>query len=142
MLEDFDATDIPDEVREVVKILVDCPLWKFWWFCELSFLMKPDEVLIEVLDWLVEIELILEFVALITFIEHIGTCETSSDVEFILLSWTVLYKLQLSFSGDITQTEGIILLLKSKFGDVSHIFWASEASSFTLLIKASKCCVR
>ena len=126
MLDDFDATDIPDDVRDVVKFLVDGPLWQFCRFCVLLFLMKPDEVLNEVLDWLVEIELILEFVALITFIEHIGTGKTASDVNFILSSWTVLYKLQLSFSGDITQTDGIILLFKSKFGDVSHIFWASE----------------
>ena len=85
-LDDRDATDIPDDVNEVVKCLFDCWLWQLRLLFLLSFLQKPEKVLCDVLETLVDTVLMLELVALITFIEQIGTGDTTPDEEFIVFA--------------------------------------------------------
>ena len=116
-LEDRDATDIPDDVNDVVNCLFDSWLWQFWLLFLLSFLQKLDKVLCEVLETLVATVLILELVALITFIEQIGTGDTTLDEEFIVFAMEVLWSLLLIISGGITHTDGTFTFLCCKFDD-------------------------
>ena len=53
-------------------------------------MQKLDKVLCEVLETLVATVLILELVALITFIEQIGTGDTTPEEEFIVFAIEVL----------------------------------------------------
>ena len=92
-LEDRDATDTPDDVNDVVNCLFDSWLWQFRLLFLLSFLQKLDKVLCEVLETLVATVLILELVALITFIEQIGTGDTTPDEEFIVFAIEVSWSL-------------------------------------------------
>ena len=116
-LDDLDATDIPDDVSEVVNFLVNEGVWQWWLFILLSLLQKPDEVQCDISETLVATVLILELVAFITFIEQIGTGDTAPDEECVVFTIELFFSLEQSFSGGITHTDGILVFLLRKFVD-------------------------